>query len=175
MKQNHHVQDIMGFCRQHWPESDSLIHHYILHLHRLSQVETQRAEPVMASFGLSMTEFDVLATLRRSARPYVLSPTDLQRSTLLSSGGQTKVLYQLERRGLVLRSVDPQDKRSKLVHLNRKGKTVIEQAMAATLDGLSAGVAQAGLSAPELEQLITLLGKLLAHLEAGPTSDLPPE
>lgn len=169
MKNNHRVADIVDLCEQHWRESDSAAHRYILHLHRLSNVEAMLAEPVMAQFGLSMTEFDVLATLRRSASPYVLSPTDLQRSTLLSSGGQTKVLYQLEDRGLVRRSVDHQDKRSKLVHLSRKGRTLIEKAMAAVLACISGGMERAGMSVQEIEQLTGLMGKLLAALETTST------
>ena len=166
MKGNHHITDIVDFSQEHWPHTNTLIHRYVLHLHRLSAVEMQRAEPVMAEFGLSMTEFDLLATLRRTPSPHVLTPTELQRSTLLSSGGQTKVLYQLESSGLISRSVDEGDKRSKRVHLTRKGKSVIEKAMAAVMDKLEYGVAAAGLSQQEMSQLIKLMGKLLATLES---------
>ena len=165
MKDSYHVTDIIEFCQQNWPQSDSAIHRYVLHLHRLSNIEMQRAEPVMAEFGLTMTEFDLLATLRRGPEPHVLTPTELQRSTLLSSGGQTKVLHQLEERGLVSRSVDKEDKRSKLVHLTKIGKSVIENAMAAVMDELDSGIVAANLSPQELAQLTKLMGKLLQALE----------
>ena len=171
MDNHHQISDIVGFCRENWQESDTDVHRYILHLHRLSNVETQRGEPLMAQFGLSMTEFDLLATLRRAPAPYVLSPTQLQRSTLLSSGGLTKLLYQLEERQLVSRSVDREDKRSKLVHLTPGGKKLIEKAMTRVLAQLSAGVEQAGMSKQELKLLIVLMGKLLQALEGTTAPD----
>jgi hypothetical protein len=41
---------------------------------------------IHAEFGLGQGEFDVLATLRRAVEPFRLSPTDLARSMLLTTG-----------------------------------------------------------------------------------------
>jgi DNA-binding MarR family transcriptional regulator len=56
-----------------------------------------------AGHGLSPSELDVLVTLRRSAAPWVLTPSEIQRALLITSGGLTKILQQLEGRGLVTR------------------------------------------------------------------------
>ena len=165
MKEHHSVDDILLFCRNNWPETDTPEHRYILHLHRLSEQESLRTGRTIQQYGLSLTEFDILATLRRSAPPHILNPTELQRSTLLSSGGQTKVLYQLEERKLIKRSVCKEDKRSKLVHLSGKGKTLIEKAMKETLGNRETSVRAAGMSKKELDLLSGLLGKLLRGIE----------
>src|SRR3954469_13628927 len=45
--------------------------------------------PLFAEAGLQPGEFDVLATLRRSGEPYMLSPTTLYEALMISSGGMT--------------------------------------------------------------------------------------
>jgi len=53
--------------------------------------------------------FDVLATLRRSGEPYQLTPTDLFKSAMLSSGAMTNRLNKLEEAGLIEQLPDPND------------------------------------------------------------------
>jgi DNA-binding MarR family transcriptional regulator len=63
--------------------------------------------PLFARVGLQAGEFDVLATLRRSGRPYMLSPTQLYEAAMISSGAMTDRLDRLERAGLVVRAPTP--------------------------------------------------------------------
>ncbi len=63
--------------------------------------------PLFADAGLQPGEFDVLATLRRSGVPYILSPTRLYEATMISSGGMTNRLDRLESAGLIERRPDP--------------------------------------------------------------------
>jgi DNA-binding MarR family transcriptional regulator len=74
-------------------------------------------------------EFDVLATLRRAGAPYCLSPTQLYKSLLVTSGAMTNRLNHLEEQGLIERIHDPDDKRSTLVSLTAYGRERIEQAL----------------------------------------------
>jgi DNA-binding MarR family transcriptional regulator len=69
----------------------------------------------------------VLATLRRSGELYMLSPTHLYETVMISSGGMTNRLDRLERAGLVERRPDPNDRRGKLIALTDAGKHVIDQ------------------------------------------------
>ena len=62
-------------------------------------------------------EFDVLSALRRAGAPYQLSPGQLIRQTLVTSGTMTNRVDRLERRGLVGRSPDPPDRRGVIVRL----------------------------------------------------------
>lgn len=42
--------------------------------------------------GLSYSDYDVIATLRRAGAPYELTPTELSKRVLLTSGGLTACL-----------------------------------------------------------------------------------
>src|SRR6195256_1634749 len=73
-------------------------------LGRLSEaaerVMRDHLNPLFADAGLQPGEFDVLATLRRSGDPYMLSPTRLYEAAMISSGGMTNRLDRLQRAGL---------------------------------------------------------------------------
>jgi DNA-binding MarR family transcriptional regulator len=85
----------------------------------------------LAAFGLTMAEFDVLATLRRSGTPYRMKPNELSRSSLLSSGGTSNVINHLVAVGLVAREPDPGDGRSTLIRLTTSGIARAEEAVRA--------------------------------------------
>ncbi len=131
MEHSYSANHVMQLCEENWPATFNATHRFVVYLHRLRALSGQSARKIMKAKGLSVGEFDILATLRRSPPPHRLSPTELQRSTLITSGGLTKLLYQLEAQALVARSVLQADKRSKLVHLAPKGKRLIETAMKA--------------------------------------------
>lgn len=91
--------------------------------------EAGRAE--LAELGLTYAEFDVLATLRRSGAPYRLTPSELTRSLLLTSGGVSNVLLRLESAGLVAREAREGDARSRWVKLTAAGRRAADQALRA--------------------------------------------
>ncbi|MEN9986955.1 MAG: hypothetical protein RI925_2457 [Pseudomonadota bacterium] len=119
----------------------------------------QPMQPTLARHGLSSAEFDLLATLRNAEPEHTLTPSQLLTQMLLTSGGLSKVMAQLEARGLIARLCRDDDRRIKPVRLTTDGKALIEQAMAEA-------VAQAGtwlraaLSAQELTQLTGLLRRV---------------
>jgi DNA-binding MarR family transcriptional regulator len=126
------------------------------------RVMREHMNPLFAKAGLQSGEFDVLATLRRSGAPYMLSPTQLYEAAMISSGGMTDRLDRLERAGLVIRRPDPKDRRGKLIVLTDPGKRLIDEA-------LSRHVANEerlllSLSKGEQETLSALLKKLIAAL-----------
>ncbi len=81
------------------------------------------------TFGLHSASFDVLATLRRSGKPYALLPKDLITSTMVTSGTMTNRIDQLEKLGLITRIPSETDKRSCVVALTDEGLSVIEKAI----------------------------------------------
>ena len=131
MSDSYTAEQIVDFMKKNWPEMYGPTHEFIVYLYRVRDLSFARGRETLSRFNLSVGEFDILATLRRSAPPHVLIPTELQRSLLITSGGLTKLLYQLEAGGLVSRSVREQDKRCKLVHLSPTGKETAEKAMTA--------------------------------------------
>src|SRR4051812_7221624 len=77
----------------------------------LAQCLERSVNAALAGFGLSLGQFDILATLRRRGPGAGLTPTRLMRSVALSSGGMTNRLDRLEQAGLVERRADPADRR----------------------------------------------------------------
>lgn len=164
MLNQYSANELLAMSRQNWPESVNPAHTFTIYLNRVRGLGFAKAQEHMQQNGLSATEFDVMAALRRAPPPHCSTPSELQRATLMTSGGITKILYQLEAKALVSRSIQAEDKRSKLVHLSAKGKQLIESTMM-TLNTRDAALLGQVFSTQELEQLSHLLLKLLEVLE----------
>lgn len=91
----------------------------------------QRA--TFAAFGLDPAAFDVLATLRRTGAPHALTPGDLVRTAMVTSGAITQRLDRLEARGLVARGPHPEDGRTALVTLTPAGLALVDEVLPAHL------------------------------------------
>lgn len=96
---------------------------------RLNRLLLREVEKVCAEFGLTHGEFDVLAVLRRSGPPFSLTPTELFKSLMLSSGAMTNRIDKLERAGYVRRAADSADRRGIKVFLTTEGFAVIDKAI----------------------------------------------
>jgi DNA-binding MarR family transcriptional regulator len=118
--------------------------------------------PLFAEAGLQPGEFDVLATLRRAGKPYMLSPTRLYEAVMISSGGMTNRLDRLERAGLVERRPDPNDRRGKLIALTDAGKRVIDETIGRHVENEQRLLSV--LTAAEQQKLNALLRKLIGGL-----------
>jgi DNA-binding MarR family transcriptional regulator len=125
-------------------------------------LDRARAE-AFAAHELEVWEFDVLAALRRQGRPYELSPGELIRQTLSTSGTMTNRVNRLEARGLVERAPNTDDRRGVLVRLTDAGRALVQDALADLLT-YERGVL-APLAADERDELAALLRRLLASFE----------
>jgi DNA-binding MarR family transcriptional regulator len=114
--------------------------------------------------GVETWEFDVLAALRRSGRPYQLSPGQLVAQTMVTSGTMTNRIDRLQARGLVTRRPDPTDGRGVIVGLTEHGRELVDASLADLLDVERAMLA--GLDPAARERLTALLRDLLSPLEA---------
>ncbi|MFV0595996.1 MarR family winged helix-turn-helix transcriptional regulator [Shewanella sp.] len=114
-------------------------------------------------FGLGQGEFDVLATLRRSGEPYMLSPSQLYQSMMLSSGAMTSRLDRLENKGLIAREHSKEDRRAVHVSLTTAGKALIDAALPKHIQCQSALLA--GVPSVEHDTLQQILKTWLAHFE----------
>ena len=121
---------------------------------------TAGMKPVLAEFGLSTAEFDVLATLRNAPAPYSLLPGEIQKAVVITSGGLTKVLYQLEARQYLRRQKSEHDQRSKPVQLTETGQNLIETAMQRMVSETEHWLKQR-LTDQEIRDLWVGLGKLV--------------
>jgi DNA-binding MarR family transcriptional regulator len=96
---------------------------------RIARLLEKHRESILASYGLTVWSFDMLATLRRQGPPYQLKPTDLYDLLMLSSGAMTNRIDRLEKEGLVARLRDPDDRRSVSVQLTPKGLELTDMVM----------------------------------------------
>lgn len=83
-----------------------------------------------AKYQIESWEFDVLTALRRSGEPYELSPGQLLKQTMVTSGTMTNRIDRLAQRGFVVRARDTQDGRSVRVRLTEPGRECAENALA---------------------------------------------
>ena len=113
---------------------------------------------------LAPGEFGVLFNLRLAGPPYKMTPTQLHTRLLVTSGGMTGRLDRLQRRGLLCRLPDPEDRRSILVELTESGLELIE-GVAHTHLGIMEHLTE-GLTLEERDCLVGLLRKLLFHIES---------
>ena len=76
--------------------------------------------------GLSLGLFDVLTALRRAGEPFRLKPTELADMTMLTSGGMTGRIDQLEELGYVRRVNDDNDRRVMFAELTSEGLQLVD-------------------------------------------------
>lgn len=161
--------DHVDRLRRQWaaelPDLDTSAMETIGRAYRLTALLRPLIERNFARFGLDRGEFDVLATLRRSGRPYRMVPTELYDALMVASGSLTHRLGRLEKAGLVRRQRSDQDRRSLSVELTEKGRETVEAAfradMSLELEALSA------MTEDERENLARLLRKLIHSIETG--------
>jgi DNA-binding MarR family transcriptional regulator len=132
-------------------------------LSRIGPLLAKRQEAVFDQFGLGRGEVGALSALRIAGPPYRLSPTRLGRGLMLSSAGVTSRIDRLERRGLVHRLRDPDDRRGVIVELTEKGLEVVDAAVAALAKSDRELLER--LDPDEIRQLEALLRNFLGVLE----------
>jgi DNA-binding MarR family transcriptional regulator len=136
-------------------------------LTRAHLAASRAIDATLARHGLKRGEFDVLASLRRAAEPFRLSPGELATAMVLSPAATTHRIQQLEARGLVVRRPDPADGRFGVVELTGAGRRLVDAAVedhVATLDRLADALS------PADRELLT--GLLAAVEEAADGSGL---
>lgn len=128
----------------------------------LAQHLERSVEGALERHGLSLGQFDILATLRRHGKKGGLTPTQLLESVALSSGGMTARLDALADAGYIARKPNPDDRRMVVIELTVKGRRVIDNATKTRLKEAEASLPT--LAPPELAQLTDLLRKWLSQV-----------
>ncbi|HSA50117.1 MAG TPA: MarR family transcriptional regulator [Yinghuangia sp.] len=140
--------------------------HKRLHAH----VEAALRE-YFARYGLDVSEFDVLATLRRSGAPYELNARALLESAMVTSGAITNRVDKLSGKGLVERRPSPADRRAVLVRLTAEGKELVDRILPGHVENEARLLA--ALTEDEQKQLNGLLRKLLIAQEGSTGTAAP--
>lgn len=162
--QRHTPFELIRMHGENWRQVDTPVHTFLLLLVAMHEQLDCRVLRICQAHGITTSEFDVLAALRRSTPPYEQTPTEILRRTVVTSGGLTKILRKLEENGWIERVTDKADRRSIRARLTPAGRRLQDRAMAKLLKDLC--WMEHALSADEMTQLTTLLGKLWAAGEA---------
>lgn len=80
-------------------------------------------------YNLSSSELDLLTSLVTANESGILSPTQLSKKLLFSSGGMTKLLKKLEAKNYISRVNNNIDKRSKMVQVTSQGRDITIKAI----------------------------------------------
>lgn len=157
------VDVIVGEWRRQRPDLDPAAKEITGRIIRLASLFQQAYGDTFTPLGLNEGDYGILAPLRRAGAPYTLTPTELAKHRMISSGGMTAALDRLERKGLLERLPNPADRRGSLVRLTENGLEVINRAMSEHV--LTEARLVAGLKPAEQDALRLLLRKLLRSLE----------
>ena len=124
------VDRLVRAWRKERPDLDVSPLHVLSRVSRLAKHLDRARRAAFAEHDLEPWEFDVLTALRRSGAPYELSPGQLLRATLVTSGTMTNRIDRLAAAGLVRRRPDPEDRRGVLVSLTEEGMARVDAALA---------------------------------------------
>jgi DNA-binding MarR family transcriptional regulator len=145
------VDRLVTAWRRERPDLDVAPMQVLSRVTRLARHLDLARRQAFAEHDLEASEFDVLSALRRAGSPYELSPGQLIRETLVTSGTMTNRVDRLTGKGLVQRLPDPADRRGVIVSLTAEGRARVDAA---------------------LEQLLLQERRLLGALSASDQSNL---
>ena len=117
-----------------------------------------------AHHDLGANDVRVLLALRRSGDRYMLRPTDIFQSLLITAGAVTKQVDRLSARGLVRRRPDPAHAGGTLVQLTAKGITMADDIVNMVAGEGHIHEALTGLPQSQRNKSLDLLLKLLDKL-----------
>jgi DNA-binding MarR family transcriptional regulator len=158
-----HVDRVRAEWRGVRPDIDTSPIAVVARVGRLAAYFDQAINTVIGRYDLTRSTWDILASLRRQPPPHQLSPTELYRALMRSSGWMTNRLHELEGAGLIKRVSHPDDRRGVLVRLTRRGLALVDEV--APLHMQNERALLDPLSRSERKQLEDLLRALLIPLE----------
>jgi DNA-binding MarR family transcriptional regulator len=169
-----HVDQVRAQWQRERPDLDTTPLAIVARVGRAAAYFDQSTNALLGRHGLSRSSWDVLASLRRAGMPYELSPTELYRGLMRTSGTMTNRLKRLQQLGLIERSPDPQDGRGLLVRLTEKGLSLVDRIAPAHL--ANERDLLRSLTPADLDTLEDILRRLLSDLERSqpaPPADSP--
>lgn len=159
-----HVDKIIESWHQERPDLNVDAMEIIGRIKQVSQYFVREMDKTFSIHDLNGANFDVLATLRRSGKPYGLSPSDLMASTMVTSGTMTNRIDQLVKTKLVERTPNPADARGFIVTLTAEGFELINRVLndhVKTQNELTALLTKV-----EKKSLNSILRKILSNTES---------
>ena len=131
-------------------------------LRRLHTIWLGRFEQVLGRKDMTLTQWIVLIRLRDGL---VRTAADIARCLQHDSGALTRVLDQLERRGLIARRRSAQDRRVVELQLTRAGHRAIADLLPLVVE--QTNLALQPLTKQEFRQFKDILARILDHVQHG--------
>jgi DNA-binding MarR family transcriptional regulator len=126
------------------------------------RIENHVRSGLRHEFSTTLPRFDLMATLERY--PEGLRMNDLSKRLMVSGGNVTGITDQLEREGLVVRTLDRGDRRAITVKLTSVGLKRFRE-MAASHERWIVELL-GGLNNEDRQTMLVMLGRLKSHLSA---------
>lgn len=130
----------------------------LIGLHRICNETDRRTSQLAAGYGLSLGQFAVLEALYHKGD---LSVGEVQRKILSSSGTMPVIVRNLEKRGLLTKSPDGEDRRRNILHITEEGRKLIAEIFPLNKELILESLSS--LSREEKDALLKLLKKLKRH------------
>ena len=128
---------------------------------RIARGLTRVGDARLRELGFATAQLPVLTALKDGAR---LSQIDLARWAKVEQPTMAQLLARMERDGIVRREPDPNDRRGSLISLTDEARARLPAGRAVLRQGNEDMTK--GLSSEEVGQLLTLLRRVLANIEA---------
>lgn len=128
---------------------------------RACQLMQQAMTRALAPLDLKPPHLDILVNLYRFEG---ISQRELARKLLVGRSNMSMLLPQMERRGLVERRDDPQDKRALRLYLTPEGRALTSRAMAIQTDLIERLLSPTPLE--ECRQVASVMERMVAHMLA---------
>lgn len=164
-----HVDEILAAWARERPDLDASPMAVIGRISRAARILDRELGRVFEEHGLDGAGFDVLATLRRSGEPFLLSASALADATMVRRSSMTSRIDRLEQAGWVERVPDEDDGRGVGVRLTRAGRLVTDRAVAAHVENETRLLAP--LPRGTVERLAKDLRQFLSALESPAQSE----
>jgi DNA-binding MarR family transcriptional regulator len=150
-----------------WPQIDPEVEGIVTRVHKINRHFDNAFRASLGEVGLTKEEWKVLEALHSAVRSHGWLCKDLD----VSTGAMTNRLDKLERRGLVCRAPDPQDRRGVLLELTATGRERLDEYIGAGAERERELLDD--LTLREKQQLNRLLSKLLISLQRRSEGDEP--
>jgi DNA-binding MarR family transcriptional regulator len=145
------------------PDLDLETEGIIERIYKLERHVDASMRDTLDAFDLSYGEYKLMMHLRYVGPPYRGKPGKLAKHLGLSTGAMTNRLDNMERRRLVRRLDDPEDRRGVIVELTEEGKALWDEAVGAQAEKES--IVASALDEAEKRHLNELLRRLMNTFE----------
>lgn len=127
----------------------------VIALSRSYETAHRKSKRLVAEYGLTFSQFEVMEALLHKGP---LTVNAIVEAVLSTGGNITVVVRNLEKRGYVRRSTNPEDGRSFIVDLTDEGRAVIEELFPRHMELLDEALT--ALSDGDIETVVGLLRKV---------------